>query len=89
MELRVEYLDPFYDSFLLLDDSPETFHSLVALLDDTVAVAETVPPWDADMSIRVMVTDPDGDLVLLRVYFFIEDRAIKFMKVQHYRADEP
>jgi len=88
VELRVEYLDPFYDSFLLLDDRPETFHALVVLLDDTVHAAETVPlVGDTDM--RVMVTDPEGDLVLLRVYFFIEDGAIQIMKVQHYRADEP
>jgi len=88
VELRVEYLDPFYDSFLLLDDSPETFHALVVLLDDTIDAAEEVPLVD-DTDMRAMVTEPGGDLVLLRVYFFIEDGTIKIIKVEHYRADEP
>ena len=35
-ELNVEYLEAFFDAYLLLDDSPETFRAMVDFLDEAI-----------------------------------------------------
>ena len=87
MDLRVEYLDPFYDSLWLLDNSPKTFRALVVLLSDATKEPETVPRLKGT-NMRVAMTTPDSGLVLLRVFFFIEDGVMKIMEVEPYEEWE-
>lgn len=88
MHLRVEYLDPYYDSLLRLDDRRETWHALGVLLFATMAYGGAVFPLEK-MDIRVTVTTPDSGLPLLRLYFFIEDGTLNIMRVEPYDEMEP
>ena len=79
-DLRVELLDSFWDSFLLLDDSPETFRALMELLFEVGANPEEAPLL-GETRLRVMLTTRESGLAPLRLFFFIEDGAIQIMHV--------
>ncbi|HJQ39371.1 MAG TPA: hypothetical protein VKB93_19695 [Thermoanaerobaculia bacterium] len=86
--LRVEYLESFYDSVLMLDGSPEAFRALIELLDAALIHGETVPTLD-NSTTRVLRTARDSGLPPVRLFFTIERGTIKFMHVAHYVENEP
>jgi hypothetical protein len=79
-DLGVEYLDSFWDSFLLLDHSPGTFRALMELLWEASAHPEASPLFE-DTRMRIMLTEPDSGLPPLRLYYFIENGAIHMTEV--------
>ncbi|HJQ38505.1 MAG TPA: hypothetical protein VKB93_15310 [Thermoanaerobaculia bacterium] len=86
--LRVQYLEPFFDSFVALHDSPETFRAFVELLDQAILQGDAVPTLE-NSKMRVLRTAADSGLPPLRLFFFIEHGTMKFMFVAHYQEDEP
>ena len=85
---RVEFLDPYYDSFLRLERCPMTHLALGLLLFVAVARAERVAPLEGT-SMRAVITTGAAGLPRLRVFFFIEDGVLNIMHVKHYDELEP
>ena len=83
MSLSVEFLDSFWDSFLLLDDSPETYEALLDLLAEAV-----MRPWMArpvePTRLRVLLTAPDSGLPPLRLYYFFSEEGTQIAHVNTY-----
>jgi hypothetical protein len=86
--LRVELLDTFWDSFLLLDLCQGTFAALMELLFVVSTRPETVPPLEGKR-VRLLLTTPESGLPPLRLFFFIENGAVQVIQVDQYGDFEP
>jgi hypothetical protein len=86
--LRVEYVEPFFfDSYLMLDGSSQTFCAVVELLDEAIREGETVSAVE-DSTMRVLRAGATG-MRPIRLFFFIEHGTLKFTHVEHYDESEP
>lgn len=86
MYLRVEFLDPYYDSLARLDDSPETNEAVRTLEADLMLNPEGNPPLDG--LLRGLKTEPAAGLPPLRLFYYIEHGTVKVIHIEPYDEDE-
>ena len=81
MELRVEYLEPYYDSVLMLGDSPEMLEALDALIA-AATLRPRASPSIEETRMRVFRVDPGPGLIPLRLFYWLEDDTVWIMHVE-------
>jgi hypothetical protein len=86
--LGVAFADAFFDAYLLLDDSAETFSVLIGLLDEAIKDGEDVRPLNRSRW-RVVRTPVGSCRRPMRLYFRIEEGTVRFAYVEHYDENQP
>lgn len=86
--LGVEYAEAFFDSFLLLEDSPETFRTVIGLLDEAIIGGEAVRMLRTSR-MRVIRTPVGSCARPMRLFFFVEHRTLKFVHIEYYDENHP
>lgn len=83
MGYRVDYTDAYYDSYLELDNSPETLGVLSALLYEVEFFPENEPALTG-MFMRVLkITDDDSGMGL-RLYYWIDEEGVHLVHIEPY-----
>jgi len=79
LQRRVVFLDVYYDSVAMLDDSPETAAAVALLEYEAAYYPERTPPL-AGMYMRVIRTASPG----LRLFYWIEDDVVNIIHIEPY-----
>ncbi|PYQ30403.1 MAG: hypothetical protein DMF56_06210 [Acidobacteria bacterium] len=86
--LNVEYRETFFDAYLRLDVSSETFRALMNLLDKAIKDGEEVRRLSTS-KLRVIRTPAGSCLRPMRLYFLVEHRTLHFVHIEYYDEDYP
>jgi hypothetical protein len=86
--LSLECFEAFFDAYLLLDHSRETFTALVHLLDEAFIGGESVRVL-RNSKIRVVRTPVGSCAHPMRLYFLVEHRTVKYVHIEHYDENHP
>jgi hypothetical protein len=71
-----------------LGDTPQTERVAAALESLAASRPYAVPPFPGTI-VRVLRARPYGDFPALRLYYSVDDAAIRFLWIEHYDEMEP
>jgi hypothetical protein len=86
--LGVTFAEAFFDAYLLLEDSSETFSVMIGLLDEAINDGEAVRMLTTS-SMRVVRTPVGACRRPMRLYFRVEHWTVRFVHVEHYDENHP
>ena len=86
--LDFECFEAFLYSYLLLDNSRETFTAFMDLLEQAFIGGESVRVLRSS-KIRVVRTPVGSCAHPMRLYFFVEHGTVKYVHIEHYDENHP